>query len=163
MGRRLCEMLAAAQLFAGKHCSFLQLLRENRILLLFLLLHIDGHKAVKFQLGGGEGKQISALLLSCGYADRGSLIYGGLHTAGGKPLPNQLVQTELISCQGFFHQNRSQGNICGTDCLVGVLNFSAALLGCLLCGHIGIPIGFPDKALAALSASSAIRVESVRR
>ena len=100
-------------------------LREDLIFLFLLIrLDIDRHEAVKFQSGRCHRKFISARH----DLNRGRLIDSCRHPARGKPLPDQLVKTELISRKRFLHLDRCQRKIRRTDRLVRILNLSVILL-----------------------------------
>ena len=109
-------------------------------LLLILLLHIYTHKAVKFYFRCRHGKTMFPGV----YLYGGGLIPGRRHPAGRKPLPDQLVQPELIPGKGFLDLQRKPADIRGTDRLVGVLDLFIRLFLPLYGRRILLPVLFRD-------------------
>ena len=102
MGRRLGKVLGAHEICKLKLLTFFQF-RKDLVFLLFLIrLDIDGHEAVELQSGCRHRKLVSARsdLYGC------CLIDSRGHAARREALPDQLVEAELVSCQGFFYLYR---------------------------------------------------------
>ena len=86
-----------------------------------------------------------------------------LHPACCKPLPDQLIQTKLISCQRFFHRSRCPAKICRSNRLMGILNlFLRSFLLFSLCHKI-LSINFSDifscRCICLIRNSCGIRTE----
>ena len=64
---------------------------------------------------------------------RSRLIFCRLHPACGKPFPDQLIQTELISGERLFQRSRCHGNVRRSDCLMRVLYLLLSLFICFSC------------------------------
>ena len=93
MGRRLCKMLFRDQFPQIQLLSFLELAVQDTGLLFVILIGINAQIAVKDQSGSVDPELLSV----CLNFDKRALIFGIFHTAGREPLPDQLIQAELIS------------------------------------------------------------------
>ncbi len=146
MGRRLGKVLLLLQPLKRQLRIFGDPFHQRIVFFLFVLLHIDAHKAVKLHLGCRHGKPLSRGI----YLHGSRLVDSLRHPACHKPLPDQLIQSELVSGKRFLDLQRNPGDIGRTDRLVGILDLLSALLflaglRCVLC-----PVFLPDKSAGRL-------------
>ena len=171
-------MLFALKFLQGQLRFLAQTLQQTAVPFLFLVLYIDGHKAVE----GNPGRRHSETVLSSVHLYRRGLIDCVCHLAGRKAFPDKLIETELLPGQGILDRRRSPGQVRGTDGLMGILNLFAAgfrvvsgrhirfsiigrdiIAGCLcrLLGHsggIGTQIGNQGYGTAALDIHAFIKL-----
>ena len=102
MGRRLGKVLGIYKIGKLQLLALFQLREDLIFLFLLIRLDIDGHEAVELQSGCRHRKLVSARsdLYGC------CLIDSRGHAARREALPDQLVEAELVSCQGFFYLYR---------------------------------------------------------
>ena len=125
MCRRLCEVLLRIHLFQCQLRSCLQAPDSGVFLFLFLIrIGVNGHETIKCQTGGSCCKEILSCIDPCGNC----LIDGRLHAACHKAFPDQLIQAEQISWQGFFYHYRCIRHIGRTDGLVRILCLAVFIL-----------------------------------
>ena len=98
--------------------------RLNLLLLVVLSLLIEGGEAGEFQaLVIGPEDVLAALGL-----DGHAVIEGHGHLRGGEPLPDQLIEAELVAGEIRFDPLGVQGHIAGPDGFVGILGGGLGLV-----------------------------------
>ncbi len=141
MSRRLGKVLLRLEVLPGELGVLLQSAYQHVAFFLFLVrFHIYGAEAFKCHPGRGDGKDI----LSCPDPDRSGLESGRLHPACRKPLPDQLVQPELVPGQGILQGCRSPCDIRRTDGFMGILDLLLGLLRRAAGRGILFPVGPGD-------------------
>ena len=113
----LRKMLGRIQLLQSQLRSFFQLADGPAFFFLIIRFHIHGHKTVKGKAGCRRGEYLAA----CTDPHRCRLIYRWLHAAGGKALPDQLIQAEQISLERLLHDHRGEADVRRPDRLMGIL------------------------------------------
>ena len=132
MGRRLGEMLLALKALPGQFHPLLQSSKEH-VLLFLLLIRLGVHRAESFKQD--PGSRHSKPVVACRDPHGSSLVSGRLHPAGHKPLPDQLIEPELVSGKRILHLGRCAGHICRPDSLVGVLDVPSVPAPCICRRH----------------------------
>ena len=144
MCRWLCEMLLIVKGFFRQFWIFIDTIDHYISTLFFLIaFHICQTETFKYNLRCRYRKTV----IICSNFNRSCLIFCWLHSARHKTLPDQLIQTELVSCKRFFDFCRNTGNIWRTDGFVCILNIFSVifllLFRCSLC-HILFSVGFSN-------------------
>ena len=93
------------------------------LFLLLVRLCVDRTESIEQELGRGYRKAV----FSRSDLHRSRLVSRRSHPAGGKTLPDQLVQAELISRERIFQRRRCSCNIRRPDRLMRILDLPASV------------------------------------
>ena len=138
-------MLLTVKALPGKLCMFIQTAQQLIPFCLFILfLRINTHKTVKFHLGSCYRETISV----CIDLYRGCLINCRCHSACGKTLPDQLIQSELFTRQRILDLRRNPLDIRRADRFMRILDLFAFLLLGMHISRIFAAIVFRNKLMA---------------
>ena len=129
-------MLLLFHIDQGQFCLCRNSLHQGVALFFIVVLGVDTHKSVKFDLGRRYGET-----LSCRVDLHGScLIDRRSHPACHEALPDQLIQTELVPRKGFLDLKRNPADVCRTDRLMRILDLLPVLALLLRACRIGFSI-----------------------